>query len=152
MSVCLAPYVYGRGGSGVARFLGIAALTGNVTYVEGGNNRTTVVHVDDAARLFLLAAEKGRAGEIYNAGLATNVTLLQLSQAIAAAVSVPLRNISLEDAMTQLWPTVALFLAVDNRASGEKAKKELGWTSRGPGILEDISKGLYLEVAKALQK
>ncbi|KZL75077.1 nad dependent epimerase [Colletotrichum incanum] len=152
MSVRLAPYVYGRGGSGVAHFLSIAARTGSVTYVDGGKNRITVVHVDDAARLFLLAAEKGRAGEIYNASSATDITSIQLSQAMAAAIDVPLRNISVEDARAQMGPTVAFFLAAENRASGAKAKKELGWSPRGLGILEEISKGSYREVAKALKK
>ncbi|WYZ39611.1 hypothetical protein EsH8_III_001525 [Colletotrichum jinshuiense] len=149
-SVRLAPYVYGRGGSGVAQFLGIAAKTGSVTFVDGGKNRTTVVHVDDAARLYLLAAEKGRAGEIYNASAATDVTSHQLSVAMAEAVGVPLNDISADDARAQFGPTVAFFLAAENRASGGKAREDLGWAPQGPGILEEISKGSYREVAKAL--
>ncbi|KAJ0325781.1 hypothetical protein COL5a_007290 [Colletotrichum fioriniae] len=152
MSIRLAPYVYGRSGSGIAQFMGIAAQTGGVTIVDGGKNRTTNVHVDDAARLFLLAAEKGRAGEIYNASSATDVTSFQISEAISAAVQVPLRDISMEVAKTQLGQTISFFLSVENRASGAKAKKELGWDPRGLGILEDISKGSYVEVAKALRK
>ncbi|KAF4779491.1 alcohol dehydrogenase [Colletotrichum scovillei] len=132
MSIRLAPYVYGRGGSGVAQFMGIAAQTGGVTIVNGGKKRTTNVHVDDAARLFLLAAEKGRA--------------------ISAAVQVPLRDISMEIAKEQLGQTISFFLSTENRASGAKARKELGWDPRGLGILEDISKGSYVEVAKALKK
>ncbi|KAK6223483.1 nad dependent epimerase [Colletotrichum tabaci] len=153
-SIRLAPYVYGRGGSGVAQFLSIAAKTGGVVCVGGGENRTTVVHIDDAARLYLLAAEKGRAGEIYNASAATDVTSRRLSEAMAAAIGVPLRDISAEDAKAQLGATVAFFLAAENRASGEKARRELGWTPRGPGILEEIgsSKGSYGELAKALRK
>ncbi|OLN96644.1 Uncharacterized protein C2A9.02 [Colletotrichum chlorophyti] len=152
MSVRMAPYVYGRGGSGIALFMGIAAQTGSVTIVDGGKNRTTVVHVDDAARLFLLAAEKGRAGEIYNASSATEVTSRQISQEIATAVGVPLRDISKEDAVAQLGPMVSFFLSVENRASGKKARVELGWEPRGPGILEDITEGSYREVAKAIGK
>ncbi|CCF46577.1 hypothetical protein CH063_03901, partial [Colletotrichum higginsianum] len=96
----------------------------------------------------------GRAGEIYNASAATDVTSRRLSEAMAAAVGVPLRDISAEDAKAQLGATVAFFLAAENRASGEKARRELGWTPRGPGILEEIgsSKGSYGELAKALRK
>ncbi|KXH29211.1 hypothetical protein CSIM01_00939 [Colletotrichum simmondsii] len=152
MSIRLAPYVYGRGGSGIAQFMGIAVQTGGVTIVNGGKNRTTNVHVDDAARLFLLVAEKGRAGEIYNASSATDVTSFELSEAISAAVRVPLRDISMEVAMKQLGQTISFFLSTENRASGAKARKELGWDPRGLGILEDIRKGSYVEVAKALEK
>jgi len=48
--VRLAPYVYGRGGSGVKLFMGMSAQAGSVTCVDGGKNHTTVVHVNDAAR------------------------------------------------------------------------------------------------------
>ncbi|KAK7455662.1 hypothetical protein CaCOL14_012740 [Colletotrichum acutatum] len=152
MSIRLAPYVYGRGGSGVAQFMGIAAQTGGVTIVDGGKNRTTNAHVDDAARLFLLAAEKGRTGEVYNASSSTDVTSFQISEAISAAVKVPLRDINLDVAKEQLGQTISFFLSAENRASGAKAKEELGWEPRGLGILEDISKGSYMEVAKALKK
>jgi nucleoside-diphosphate-sugar epimerase len=60
----LAPYVYGRGGSGVKGFMGMWAKAGAGMVIDGGSKRTTAVHVDDAVRLYLLVAEKGKAGEI----------------------------------------------------------------------------------------
>ncbi|GKT62855.1 NAD dependent epimerase [Colletotrichum tofieldiae] len=121
MSVRLAPYVYGS--------VTIAALPCTSTM----------------PRLFLLAAAKGRAGEIYNASSAADIASLQLSRAMAAAVDVPLRDVGVEDAR-------AFFLAAENKAPGAKAKKELGWSPRGPVILEEISKGSYREVAKARKR
>lgn len=61
--VRLAPYVYGRGGSGVGLFMKMWAKGGAGMTVDGGEKRTTTVHVDDAVALYLLVAEKGRAGE-----------------------------------------------------------------------------------------
>ena len=148
----LAPYVYGRGGSGVSLFMGMSAKTGSVTCVDGGKNYTTTVHVDDAARLFLLAAEKGKAGELFNASGATHVTARQIFDAIAAAIGVPVRDITYADAQAQLGDTFAWFLKAQNRASGAKAVKDLGWQPSGAGILDEITNGSYQAVAQALKQ
>lgn len=150
--VRLAPYVYGRGGSGVKLFMGMSAQAGSVTCVDGGKNHTTVVHVNDAARLFLLAAQKGKAGEMFNASGATDVTARQIFDAIAAALGVPVRDITYAEALAQMGETFAWFLKAENRASGAKAIKELGWQPNGTGILDEISKGSYQAVAEALRK
>lgn len=151
-AIRLAPYVYGRGGSGVKLFLGMSAKAGSVTSVDGGKNHTTVVHVDDAAQLFLLAAQKGKAGELFNASGATDVTAGQIFDAIAAAIEVPVRDISYADAQGQLGETFAWFLKAVNRASGAKAVKELGWQPKGRGILDEINNGSYQAVAEAVRK
>lgn len=152
MSIRLAPYVYGRGGSGVQRFMGMAAQAGNVTFIDGGKNRTTNVHVDDAARLYLLALEKGKAGEIYNASSATDITAGQIFGAIGTAIGVPVKDISKAEAEATIGPFITFFLAGENRASGAKAVKELGWEPKEQGILDEINHGSYQEVAKALRK
>lgn len=151
-AVRLAPYVYGRGGSGVKLFMGMSARAGSVTCVEGGKNRTTVVHVDDAAQLYLLVAQKGKAGELFNASGATDLTARQIFDAIAAAIDVPVRDISYADAEAQLGETFAWFLKAVNRASSAKAVKELGWQPKGVGILDEINKGSYQAVAEAVRK
>lgn len=150
--VRLAPYVYGRGGSGVKLFMGMSTQAGSVTCVDGGKNHTTVVHVDDAAGLFLLAAQKSKAGELFNASAATDVTARQIFDAIAAALGVPVQDIAYADALAQLGETFAWFLKAENRASGAKAVNELGWQPNGMNILDEISKGSYQAVAKTLRK
>ena len=151
-AIRLAPYVYGRGGSGVKLFMGMSAQAGSVTCVEGGKNYTTTVHVDDAARLFLLAVQKGKAGELYNASGSTDVTARQVFDAIAAAIRVPVRDITYEDALAVMGETFAWFLKAQNRASGVKAAKELGWRPKEVSILDEINKGSYQAVAEAVRK
>jgi nucleoside-diphosphate-sugar epimerase len=153
VSVRLAPYVYGRGGSGISRFMGMSAQSGSVLCVDGGKNRTTVVHVDDAARLFLLiAGQKAGINEEINASSSTTVTAGQLAEAMATALGLPVRHASFADTEAQLGKILAIFLSTENRASGGKARRELGWNPTGPGILEDISQGSYQAVAAALRK
>ncbi|KAF4849552.1 hypotheticall protein [Colletotrichum siamense] len=152
MAVRLAPFVHGHGRSGVAQLMDMGAKAGCITVIDGGGNRTTTVHVDDAARLYLLAAEKGKVGEVYNASASTEVTLREMSEAMAEAVCVPVRDITKEQVEKEFGPMMAFFLSVENRASGVKARKELGWEPKGMGVLEDIRQGSYQAVAKALRK
>ena len=129
-----------------------AAQAGAWQYVDGGVATTTTVHVDDAARLYLLAAQKGRSGECYNATWETNVTQRELAEAFTTALGIPLRGISFQDFAAKAGPFFARFLTLENRASNAKAKKELGWDIRAEkGILEEISSGSYVEVAKNLR-
>lgn len=152
MCVRLAPFVYGRGGSGVRMFMRGAADSGAAVHVDGGATRTTTVHVDDAARLYLLVAEKGRGGEAYNASGETSVTMRELQGAIGEAVGVPVVDLSKEDALAKMPPFLVNFLISENRGSNKKAVSELGWQPKEPGILDDIRKGSYVDVAKTLGK
>ncbi len=148
----VAPYTYGRGGSGVKLFMGMSAKAGSVTCVDGGKNHTTVCHVDDTARLFLLAAQKGKAGELFNASGSTDMTARQVFDAIAGELGVPVNDITYDTALAAMGETFAWFLKAENRASGAKAVKELGWQPKGTGILDEITKGSYQAVAESLRK
>jgi len=152
LCVRLAPFVYGRGGSGVKMFMEGAAAAGAATYVDGGSTRTTTVHVDDAARLYLLVAQKGRAGKAYNASAETNVTMRELQGGVAEVLGVPAVDLSKEDALAKMPPFLVNFLVTENRGSNKKAVSELGWRPTQPGIVEDIVKGSYVDVAKSLGK
>ncbi|PQE04301.1 alcohol dehydrogenase protein [Rutstroemia sp. NJR-2017a BBW] len=142
-AIRLAPFVYGRGGSGVKLFMNMSLQSGGVMCVDNGTNRTTVVHVDDAARLYLLVAENAKAGEIYNASSATDVTAREMSEGIAEALGLPIRSLTRAEAVARFGETLSRFLTAENRASGAKARNELGWEPKEIGILEEIKKGLY---------
>ncbi|KAI1082439.1 NAD(P)-binding protein [Whalleya microplaca] len=146
-----APYVYGRGGSAIRLFMLMSVNTGGVVCVDGGKVRTSAIHVDDSARLCLSIGKKGKAGDIFNITSSTDVTARQLAEAIAAALQIPVRDITSEEAKASLGDFFTLFLISESRASSAKAAKELGWQPRGLGILEDIKSGSYQAVAKELQ-
>ncbi|KAF2126669.1 NAD dependent epimerase/dehydratase [Dothidotthia symphoricarpi CBS 119687] len=151
--VRLAPWVYGRGGSGVKLFMGRFSQAGEVFYVGEGNARTTTVHVDDAARLYLLVAEKGRAGEVYNATWETSVSFREKAESMAMMLGIPVRSQSFGETEKKMGVFLANFLSLENRASNRKARQELGWEIRAEkGILEDIKSGSYLRVAEELRK
>lgn len=151
-SIRLAPYVYGRAGSGVARMMSMGVKLGGLITVDGGKNRTTTVHVDDAARLYLLALEKGAGGEAFNASGATDVTAGELYSAIGKAVGVKVDDLSFDEAKGRMGEMVSWFLKAENRASGEKARRVLGWEVKEMGVLDEIEKGSYKAFAEELVK
>ena len=152
VGIRLAAYVYGRGGSNTKAFMGMSKQAGSVTCIDGGKNHITSVHVDDAARLYLLAVQKAKAGEVYNASAATDVTTRQLWEALASIMELPVRDITFEEAETQMGGFMTWFLKAENRASGAKARNELGWQPTETDILDEISHGSYLAVAKAMRE
>jgi nucleoside-diphosphate-sugar epimerase len=148
--VRLAPYVYGRGGSGVRLFMQMARANGEVMYVDEGEKRTSAMHVDDAARLFILVAEKGEGSEVYNCVASTDVTQKQLAEAMGEVLKLPVRSIAFEEASKRMGMFFARFLSLENRGSSEKARKVLGWLPREIGILDDIREGSYQSMAASL--
>lgn len=152
MSIRVAAYTYGRGGSGIKQFMGMASHMGSIFTIEGGKNYVTATHVEDTAKLYLLAAQKGKAGDIFNAGAATDITAKEIYETIAAAVGVQVVDLSYEEAVSKFGESFAWFIRADNRASGDKARKQLGWEPKGKGVLEEIRTGSYVEVARALKK
>ncbi|OTA65992.1 putative NAD dependent epimerase/dehydratase [Hypoxylon sp. EC38] len=150
-TIRLAQWVYGHGGSGVRLVLQMSAQRGEVLYVDDGNNYVSTVHVDDAARLYLLAAQKAPAGSIYNATDSTNITFRDMALAMAQVLHVPTRSITREEAISQLGEFFGGFLAANNRASSAKARRELGWEiQEKQGILYEIRSGSYAAVAREL--
>ncbi|KAI0458248.1 putative NAD dependent epimerase/dehydratase [Xylaria acuta] len=149
-------YVYGRGGSGVALFMGILAKLGFVPRVGDGLAQTCVVHVDDAARAYVLAlrracVEPDRAADVYNVTSSTEVAFRGIADALAATMGLPVKEMSVAGAAETAGPLIAGFFSLRNRGKSDKAKRELGWAPAEVGILEDIRNGSYVQVAKELK-
>jgi len=150
--VRLAPWVYGRGGSGVKLFMTGAAQAGVMTYVDDGAKRTSSVHVDDAARLYYLIATKAPPREAYNATSQTDVTFKQLAEAMGKTLGVKVESLGFEEMKEAAGVFLARFLSLENRGSNEKARRELGWKiEEKKGILEEIEKGSYVQLGAELR-
>lgn len=150
-AIRLAPFVYGRGGSGIRLFMTMFAHAGEGGYVDSGETLTSTVHVDDAAALYLLAAEKAKAADIFN-GVSGTVKFRALTEAIGKMLDIPVRSVPHEDAEGKWGKFFARFLSTENWTSGAKAKKELGWVPKEIGVLGEVRTGSYLAVAESLKK
>jgi nucleoside-diphosphate-sugar epimerase len=142
--------VYGRGGSLPAMLTKSARETGAARYVGDGQNRWPFVDVEDLAVLYALALEKAPAGSLYNAAQGPAYRVVEVAE--AASVGAGAKG------KTQAWPlaearkTLGPFadaLTLDQQISGEKARRELGWSPRGKSPLEDLKSGSYAQAARA---
>lgn len=143
--VRLPPMTHGPGSSGFMSILvGAALRNGAAAYVGDGLNAWSACHRDDAARLYRLAMEKGRAGAVYHAVGEEAVPVRDLAEAIGRRAGLPAVSIRLEEVKAHYgWFG---FVGANQRASSTKTKEELGWNPTGPTVVEDT--GIIVDFIK----
>ena len=136
--------VYGRAGSIPAMFTKSAKETGSVRYVGDGKNRWPFVDVEDLAALYVLALEKAPAGSLYNAAHGPSYLVAEVAEAasIGGGAKGKTQSWPLEEAR-KVFHAFADALVLDQQISGEKARKELGWSPRAKSVLDDLKTGSY---------
>lgn len=145
-------FVHGHGGSQfVPMLVDVARRQDTAGYLGDGSNRIATVHVDDLAELFVLAAEGAEPGAVYN-GAGGDISTRELAEAIAAG-NPGVRTASLEpERAAEMWGAFpAMLLGINNRASGELARRERAWApyQRTPTLADDLSTGSYARRAAA---
>jgi len=152
-AIRLPPYVYGRGGSYfMPMLIQRAAKVGESLYVDDGHLRVSDVHVDDAAELYLLAADQAKAGDIFNGTGSTTITLRELAETIGEALHLPVRSVSHDEAESHWGSFLTAFVQFENRASNRKAVQQLGWQPKGIDMLTDIRSGSYQQMVEKLRQ
>ena len=131
--------VYGGSGGLVGMMIG-QAKAHQLAIVGNGKNHWPLVRVDALAELYALAIDRAPADSLYNGASGESVAYGDIARAAsrAAGGSGHVESISLEQARTMMGP-FADALALDQRVSGAKAARELGWNAQRPGILEELS-------------
>jgi nucleoside-diphosphate-sugar epimerase len=132
--------VYGDGaGLITAAMIAPASSQGYAGYVADGGNHMALVHRRDLARLYVLALG-APAGSSYLGVGESGVTMRQVAEAAshAAGAGGATRSLSLDEA-GQLWGPLADALALDQQFTARRARDELGWVPREPGVLEYLA-------------
>jgi nucleoside-diphosphate-sugar epimerase len=144
-SVVLRPgIVHGRGGGIPAMLVGLAAEHGAGLHVGPAPVRWPMVHVDDLAELFALAAERAAPGTILHGVTEPGVDTGALARAAAAAAGVRgVRPWPLADARRALGEAFADALAADQTVSATVTRGSLAWQPTGPAALDDVAAGSY---------
>lgn len=151
--VRLAPYVYGRGGSGVKLLMQMFASAGKAFHLDGAEIPTSTVPVEDAARFYLLLAENPTAEGIYNATSETTPTRSDLARTIAEVLGIECEVVPFETIEEKLGLFFGTFVSAACRANSRKATEELGWDIQAErGILEEAKNGSYVALAQQLKK
>ncbi len=115
---------------------------GYAAYIGEGTNRWPACHRDDAARVYRLAIEKGRAGRNYHPVAEEGIPMRAIAEAIAEGTGLPLRSIAPEEAKDYFgW--FAMFATMDNPSSSAITRAELGWEPTGTTTLHDLRHGDY---------
>lgn len=135
--------VYGRGGGLFTTFIESAKKDG-AQYIGSGENRWTGVHVEDLADLYVLAAHQAPAGTLLHGASGEAVRVRHIADAANRAVGAGpcLSPLTLEDARKTMGP-IADALTMDQRVSGTRARRILGWSPHRPELLDDIENGSY---------
>jgi nucleoside-diphosphate-sugar epimerase len=141
--------VYGRGGGIPAGFAESARKEGAARMVGTGENRWPFVHVDDLADLYLLALERAPAGALLLGVGVESAKVRDVAAAASRGAGAGGRTVAwpLDEARKEL-SSYADALALDQQASGRRARETLGWQPRGPEVLEDMERGSYVSLAR----
>lgn len=115
----------------------IARQKGRVAYVGEGRNRVPAVHVSDAAKLYRLVLENGRAGSRYHAVAEEGVALRAIAEVIGEGLKMPVDSISPE-AAPEYFGLMAHLAVSDLAASSAMTRSETGWHPTGPDLLTDL--------------
>src|SRR5262249_9589279 len=96
-------------------------------------------HRLDAGSLYRLTLEKGVAGHCYHAIGEQGVPLRDIATAIGRCLDLPVLSKKAEEAGDHFgW--LGLFAAIDAPASSELTRERLGWSSKQPGIIADMTR------------
>ena len=146
-SVMRLPQVHNPVKQGLVTYLvAIAREKGVSAYVGEGRNRWAAAHISDVAHLYRLALEKHEAGARYHAVAEEGVPMRDIAETIGRGLKVPVVSLSPEKAAAHFgW--LALFAGADLVASSEKTRKNLGWNPTGPGLIADLQRMDYSQVA-----
>jgi nucleoside-diphosphate-sugar epimerase len=125
--------VYGRG-QGIPTMF--APDNGTVTLFGSGSQHWTTVHVDDLADLYVRVLESAPGGKAYVGASGQNPTVRELGEATGAEV-VP----ESDEATIERLSAFGEALLIDQQASGNRAKSELGWAPSAPSLIELLKAG-----------
>jgi nucleoside-diphosphate-sugar epimerase len=136
--VRLPPMVHDRQKQGLAtRMIEIAKKKKVSGYVEEGNNRWAAVHRLDAAHLFRLALEHGKAGARYHAVAEEAIPIRKIAEVIGRSQDVPVVSKSSKEA-AKLFSWLTPFIEADNPVSSQVTQERLDWRPTQPGIFADL--------------
>ncbi|MBC7633140.1 NAD-dependent epimerase/dehydratase family protein [Aeromicrobium sp.] len=125
--------VYGHGRGISAMLAGAAVEDGPLPLIGSGDQHWTTVHVDDLADLYVRAVEQAPGGQSYIAVSGQNPTVRELGEALSDDVAP-----ESDDATIGRLGAFGEALLLDQQATGERARTELGWLPTRPSLVDEL--------------
>jgi nucleoside-diphosphate-sugar epimerase len=137
--------VYGRGGGLPGMFVQSANESGASRYIGDGENRWSMVNVEDLANLYLRVLEKGEPGNIYHGADGSAFRTKEIAEAASfgAGAGGATASWHVTDAYKRLGVYLVDAMLLDQVVSGEKGKRLLGWQPSAVSLVEDLRFGSY---------
>ncbi|TDS87827.1 nucleoside-diphosphate-sugar epimerase [Rahnella sp. BIGb0236] len=143
--VRLPPSVHGAGDHGfVPMIIAMAREKGESAYPGEGENRWPAVHRFDAAKVFVLALEKGAQNAIYHANSEEGVPFRDIATLIGKHLNLPVVSKNGQD-LTAHFGWFTHFASLNNPTSSQITRDILGWTPAHPDLLTDIDTAGYFK-------
>ena len=147
--------IYGLG-RGVERhsmqvpwLIAVAKKHGVAKHYGSGENIWSNVHIDDLARLYLLAIESAPAGAFYFAENG-ETSMRELCEAISRMLDFGGRTepMTMEEAAAE-WGEGAAHdtMGSNSRVRAIRARRELGWMPTAPSLIDEVERGIYAQEA-----
>ncbi|MEV4800279.1 NAD-dependent epimerase/dehydratase family protein [Nonomuraea sp. NPDC049421] len=140
-SAVVAPAVVHGHGGGLLDLVAAGPRTGGaLTMIGHGDQHWSTVHVDDLAALYVRALDKAPAGSYFIGASGVNPTVREITEAVSRAIGLSGRVAP--EPVVQTLERLGLLgeaLLLDQQATGEAARRTLGWAPEHPTILEDIA-------------
>ena len=135
------PQVHDTQKAGLVTYaIDVAKEKGVSAYIGDGSARWAAAHVDDVAKVYRLALEKGVAGARYHAVGESGVSMRDVAEAVGKRLNLPVASITPEEAPAH-FGFLAMFANRDAPTSSRLTQERLGWTPTGPGLVEDLMAG-----------
>ncbi|WP_122094825.1 SDR family oxidoreductase [Rahnella sp. Larv3_ips] len=143
--VRLPPSVHGAGDHGfVPMIIAMAREKGESAYIGAGQNLWPAVHRLDAARVFVLALEKGASNAIYHANSEQGVPFREIATLIGKHLNLPVVSKNAQEAGEHFgWFTH--FASLNNPTSSQITRDVLGWKPEHQDLLTDIDTAGYFK-------
>ena len=143
--VRLPPSVHGAGDHGfVPMIIAMAREKGESAYIDAGQNLWPAVHRLDAARVFVLALEKGASNAIYHANSEQGVPFREIATLIGKHLNLPVVSKNAQEAGEHFgWFTH--FASLNNPTSSQITREVLGWKPEHQDLLTDIDTAGYFK-------
>jgi nucleoside-diphosphate-sugar epimerase len=143
--------VYGRSGGLTGRWFHGAHNGGLVRIPGDGRNHLAMVHIDDLAHGYFLAARTELSGQIYHFVDSSQSSVMELAGAAACAAGNidQLEFIPLDQARSQLGP-LAEGLTLNQVVSSQSTRQLLGWKPTREGFVSEVE--VYFKAWRAHQQ